>query len=168
MNKLSSGSYLQQIAIVLITPFSNVLQVVTLRESRAAALKSAEDLKEVNSQLQSNLNLANQRLRVTKQSIQVILPPNRFLASLDRIQEKRSVLVLFQKYQSSDLVMVKAIDLFNIKNLVPVFKSSHFPNHYYKMDSVLYGVMTDINSNFFIHYPCSRPEGIGYRLVYCM
>ncbi|KAK3606018.1 hypothetical protein CHS0354_025056 [Potamilus streckersoni] len=45
-------------------------QVITLRDSRSAALKSLEEHKAANAQLQSDLNLANQRLRVSKQSFQ--------------------------------------------------------------------------------------------------
>ncbi|XP_060574034.1 centlein-like isoform X2 [Ruditapes philippinarum] len=45
-------------------------QVLTLRESRAAALKQVDELKESNTQLQADLTLANQRQRVSKQSIQ--------------------------------------------------------------------------------------------------
>ena len=46
---------------------------MTLRDSRAAALKNIEELKETNHQLQSDLNLATQRLKVSKHSIQVDL-----------------------------------------------------------------------------------------------
>ena len=45
--------------------------MVTLRDSRTAALKTIEELKEANHQIQSDLNLANQRLKLSKHTIQV-------------------------------------------------------------------------------------------------
>ncbi|XP_053405282.1 centlein-like isoform X2 [Mercenaria mercenaria] len=61
-------------------------QVITLRESRAAALKQVDELKESNTQLQADLNLANQRQRVSKQSIQ------KLNNDLDKLhQEKKEI-----------------------------------------------------------------------------
>ncbi|XP_052279031.1 centlein-like isoform X2 [Dreissena polymorpha] len=58
-------------------------QVLTLRESRATALKSVDELKEANTQLQTDLNHANQRLRVSKQSIQ------KLTNDLDKLQQEK-------------------------------------------------------------------------------
>lgn len=46
-------------------------QITTLRESRGTAVKALEQQKEVNQQQQADLSLANQRLRMAKQNIQV-------------------------------------------------------------------------------------------------
>lgn len=46
-------------------------QITTLRDSRATAVKALEQQKEVNQQQQADLNLANQRLRMAKQNMQV-------------------------------------------------------------------------------------------------
>lgn len=51
--------------------FLVVLQISTLRDSRATAVKALEQQKEVTQQQQADLNLANQRLRMAKQNIQV-------------------------------------------------------------------------------------------------
>ena len=51
--------------------FLVVLQISTLRDSRAMAVKALEQQKEVTQQQQADLNLANQRLRMAKQNIQV-------------------------------------------------------------------------------------------------
>ncbi|XP_021361457.1 WEB family protein At3g02930, chloroplastic-like [Mizuhopecten yessoensis] len=45
-------------------------QVTNLRDSRAATLKAFQEHKDASQQLESDLNLANQRLRVSKQNIQ--------------------------------------------------------------------------------------------------
>ncbi|KAJ8303841.1 hypothetical protein KUTeg_017424 [Tegillarca granosa] len=50
--------------------YKKCYSVTTLRESRAKALKALADQKEACRQVESDLNLANQRLRMSKQNIQ--------------------------------------------------------------------------------------------------
>lgn len=75
-------------------------QVSTLRESRAAAIKLSEELKEANAQLQADLNLANHRQRASKQSIQ------KLNNDLDKVhQEKKEMETkLSQKMDNIGLV----------------------------------------------------------------
>ncbi|XP_061172760.1 centlein-like isoform X2 [Saccostrea echinata] len=61
-------------------------QITTLRESRGAAVKGLEQQKEVNQQLQADLNLANQRLRMAKQNIQ------KLTTDMDKVLQEKATL----------------------------------------------------------------------------
>ncbi|XP_064609188.1 centlein-like [Liolophura sinensis] len=61
-------------------------QLTAVRDSRSSALKTVRDLKETNEQLHTDLNLANQRLKMAKQNIQ------KLSEDLDRaVREKEDV-----------------------------------------------------------------------------
>ncbi|XP_071116953.1 centlein-like isoform X2 [Haliotis cracherodii] len=58
-------------------------QIAALRDSRGQALKNLSEQKEANQQSQSDLNLANQRLRLTKQTVQ------RLTVEVERMQKEK-------------------------------------------------------------------------------
>ena len=83
---------------------------MTLRDSRAAALKNIEELKEINHQTQSDLSLANQRLKLSKHTIQVIIVTPKKLGKMKKLmimfkphapfQTKNKTSAKFQKDQN--------------------------------------------------------------------
>ncbi|XP_046552812.1 centlein-like [Haliotis rubra] len=58
-------------------------QIAALRDSRGQALKNLSEQKEANQQSQSDLNLANQRLRLTKQTVQ------RLTSEMEKMQKEK-------------------------------------------------------------------------------